>query len=153
MRKIKYKESDILLLPLENGGFARGVIARMDGRGIVFGYFFGPTIHNPDQFPMELDLVPDKAILVCQFGDYGLVNEVWKVVGHINEWSREVWVLPKFIRWNRIDPIGFITEYDDCLNEVGETMIRDKSEAPNGLPKDTLMGSEVVEHRLTLLLC
>lgn len=41
-RKLNYGEGDWLAVPVRDGGLAVGVVARMDGKGGVVGYFFGP---------------------------------------------------------------------------------------------------------------
>ncbi len=41
-RKLPYKEGDWFAVPLRDGGFALGVVARMDGKGAVIAYLFGP---------------------------------------------------------------------------------------------------------------
>ena len=43
--KLPYSEGSVFLVPLRNGGYARGVVARATGEGKgLFGYFFGPRL-------------------------------------------------------------------------------------------------------------
>lgn len=151
-RKINYSEGDCFSIPLRNGGYALGVVARMDGDGIVFSYFFGPKI---DEF-VDLninDLSPKKAILSGQVGDLGLLNLEWKVIGKIPNWSRKEWAMPSFLRFDEGDSIGFLSKYDEnTLKFISELKIQLSKINTRDFPKDSLMGYGFVEIKLTKLL-
>ena len=55
------------------GRFALGVVARSNGEGGVFGYFFGPRRSTLEQVTSR-DAWPSRAILVGKFGDLGLIE-------------------------------------------------------------------------------
>src|SRR5262249_16153212 len=40
--KINHAEGECLAIPLRDGGFAIGVVARANATGVLLGYFFGP---------------------------------------------------------------------------------------------------------------
>jgi hypothetical protein len=42
MENIKYREGDWFAVPLRNGGFAVGLVARANPKAALLGYFFGP---------------------------------------------------------------------------------------------------------------
>jgi hypothetical protein len=46
-RKLPDSEGDGFAVPLRDGGYAIGVVARMDRKGSVLGYFFGPRYDEP----------------------------------------------------------------------------------------------------------
>jgi hypothetical protein len=152
VKKINYSEGDCFSIPLREGGFARGVVARMNEEGIVFGYFFGPKIEEFTGLYVD-DLRPEQAILSGQFGDLGLLNEEWKVIGKVPDWSRGRWAMPSFLRFNEGVSTGFLSTYDEdslkCINEkkikLSEINVRD-------FPKDSVMGYGFVEIKLTKLL-
>jgi hypothetical protein len=52
-QKINYREGDWFAVPLRDGGYAVGLVARMDNRGGVLGYFFGP---RRDDVPSPSDV-------------------------------------------------------------------------------------------------
>ncbi|MCI0527762.1 MAG: immunity 26/phosphotriesterase HocA family protein [Nitrospira sp.] len=84
-RKINYSEGTCFAAPLRKGGFARGVVARMDGQGIVFGYFFGPQLSSMEETQVTSELQSERAILCGRFGDLGLLKGEWKIIGAIPE--------------------------------------------------------------------
>ncbi len=151
-KKINYSEGDCFSIPLRGEGFARGVIARMNGRGTVFGYFFGPKIADLADVCVG-DLCPEQAIFSGQFGDLGLLNGEWTVIGRVPDWSREKWRFPSFLRFDEGSPTGFLSTYDEdslqCINEqkikLSEIDVRD-------YPEDSLMGYGFVEIKLAKLL-
>jgi len=151
-KKMNYSEGDCFSIPLREGGFARGVVARMDGNGIIFGYFFGPKIAEFSDVHVG-DLRSDKAIFTGQFGDLGLLNEEWKVIGRVADWSRERWPMPSFLRFESGASTGFLSEYDDeslkCIREQEVQLSRINVE---DFPKDSVMGYGFVEMKLTKLL-
>jgi hypothetical protein len=83
MSRLPCSEGDVFALPLRAGGWGRGVVTRMAPKGnVLFGYFFGPRTASADEVG-EQDLKPDLAILQMRFGDLGLLNGEWRVVGRI----------------------------------------------------------------------
>ena len=75
--KINYAEGDCFAVPLKEGGFARGVVTRLNKKGVVLGYFFGPKILNRDDVYITTDIISARCIDVCFFGDLGLVTDRW----------------------------------------------------------------------------
>ena len=155
-RKLPYKEGDWFAVPLRSEGYGLGLVARMNGKGIVLGYFFGP-LHK--QLPTEKDIVslsPMDAVLVRQFGDSGFLGGKWPVIYRPDDgrWSREEWPLPAF---GRIVPVpGSIlairTEYsEDDINHVIREVPVSVEEARQ-LPRDVLSGDEAIEIIVTKLL-
>jgi hypothetical protein len=149
-----YSEGDWFAVPLRGGGFAAGLIARMmpHREGVLLGYFFGP---RRDKFPTldELrDLSAPDAILVERFGDLGIVDGTWPLVGHVDGWDRSAWPTPAFGRSEELTGRAFKVTYDDVDPNVllEETPI-DLSELAS-MPKDGLSGAGAVERVLTRLL-
>jgi hypothetical protein len=151
--KANYSEGDCFSIPLREGGYARGVVARMDGEGIVFGYFFGPKIeHIADVFISD-DLSPEQSVLSGQFGDLGLLNMEWQVIGSVSSWSRDEWVMPRFLRADPGDLTGILSTYDENSLKFKSEMEIDLSQVDvKNTPKDMVMGYGSVEIKLTRIL-
>ncbi len=144
--KINYKEGTIFLVPLRSGGFARGVVARFDGKGTVFGYFFGPESNKHDgifTLPARAD-----ACLVGRFGDLGLLRGIWPISGNLLEWKRENWPVLPLYRHDENAGKAWLSFYSD----QNLSFIREEptafSKNPHH-PYDRLMGYGAVEIRLT----
>jgi len=149
--KLPYSEGTVFLVPLRNGGYARGVVARASGEGkVLFGYFFGPLLSSPAAATVN-DLDPAEAVLRVIFGDLGLINGEWSVVGTVPNWDRSKWPMPDFVRR---DPLGkrkpVLVRYSDTdpLRVEAEYPIEDDS----ALTPDSAYGYGAVEINLTKLL-
>lgn len=149
--KLKYQEGSTFLVPLKDGGFARGVVARVAPKGkIAFGYFFAPRL--PTSEGVDFDAIkPEDASLTIFFGDLGLIKGHWPIVGKMAGWDRAQWPLQDTVRR---DPLGklrpMLVRYDDSdpSKVLRETAIDNDS----GLPDDGLAGYRYVEARLSKLL-
>jgi hypothetical protein len=149
-KKRNYQEGDWFAVPLRDGGYAVGLVARADGRGSLLGYFFGP---RHEQVPSREDvhgLSPATAIYVAFTTDPGLLNESWPVINRPEHWDRSEWPMPVFGRINAVGK-AWRVEYDDSsLNEVCETPVRPHQ--ASRLPQDGLDGYGATEIYLTHLL-
>ncbi|MFE7215956.1 immunity 26/phosphotriesterase HocA family protein [Streptomyces sp. NPDC057611] len=144
-RKLPYSPGDIFAVPLRDHGYALGVAARADGKGIVLGYFFGPRLETPEVPPQGL-LEPNAAIKICRFGDLGLIRGKWSIVGRVESWDPALWGVPDFCRNEEVRVV-----YDDA----SLTMSREERLDPEEcrlLPQDGLEGAGFVEIKLTRLL-
>jgi Immunity protein 26 len=152
-RRPAYGEGDWFAVPLRDHGYAVGIIARQNRDGILFGYFFGP---RRDGVPPLTELggyQPGDAILLARFGDLGLLNGEWTLIGGLPGWSRSAWPMPPFARIDSIDKaIAYKTIYsdDDPGVDLSETVC-DPTEAIC-YPQDSLSGYGAIEIRLTKLI-
>lgn len=55
-------EGTVFLVPLRAEGYAVGVLARANGEGQCFGYFFGRRVMGPDEVNVS-KLAPEDAVL------------------------------------------------------------------------------------------
>ncbi len=138
----------MFLVPLRDSGFALGVLARADGKGSAFGYFFGPRMLGPDDIRPEA-VTPERALLVGMFGDLELLRGNWPVVGAVERWNHDLWALPPLSRVDENAGRAWLSMYDDSLQCLSEKEI-DPTEALR-YPNDRLMGAGAVEIRLTKL--
>ncbi|PJI44939.1 MAG: hypothetical protein CTR54_02920 [Rhizobium sp.] len=149
--KPSYTDGSVFLVPLRNGGFARGVVARTapDGR-LLFGYFFGPRLASQSEADLS-DLAPNNAILSLRFGDLGLFKGLWPIVGKLPSWDPVRWPMLNAVRR---DPLGktkpILVRYD--ANDPSKILSEEVLERDIDLPPQGLAGHGFVEARLSKLL-
>jgi Immunity protein 26 len=152
MDKVKYREGDWFAVPLRNGGFAVGLIARANPGGVLLGYFFGPLRPEVPALKDVASLRPSDALLIRKFGHLGIVEGKWPLLGRLDGWDRRDWLTPVFVRYEELTGRSFKVFYDD--NDQN-TVLREEQVAPGALeqaPKDGLMGAGFAEAALTRLL-
>ncbi len=149
-RKPNYEEGTCFLVPLREGGFGRGVVSRLNGKGVVLGYFFAPRLSSANAPQFGDQIQPQHAILVGQFGDLGLLKGEWPIVGKISGWTRAQWRLPRFVR--QVGPTTIASEYTDDLQLVREYNLDPTQALPKDSCKESLMGYGFVEIMLSKLL-
>lgn len=151
-RKLPYSEGDWFAAPLRNGGFALGLVARMDGRGGVICYFFGPAFPSLPSIEAARDRRRGEAVLIANTGDPGLTRGEWYLLGRVEPWDRESWPVPVFVRRDAVSgtPKRVIYREPDFNTEV--QLLPCTEEEAQRLPKDGILGYGAVEMRLTKLL-
>ncbi len=150
--KYDYDVGSIFCVPLRDGGYAYGVAARCDKQGLVFGYFFEPRLDSEPPSGLDADLHPENAILVGQFGDIGLKNGEWRIVGTVKPWRPENWPMPPFVSAADEQDCVTLTEYDENTFETKSVSTLPRSAETENLPVDRVMGYGSVEIRLTRIL-
>ena len=146
-----YNEGALFFVPLRNGGYARGVVARSGSQGkVLLGYFFGPRLPSIEVAELS-NLDPSEAILCLRFGDLGLVNGEWPIWGSIPEWNRSEWPMPDFVRK---DPLGrkqsMLVRYSDT--DPSQIEIESPASDAGAFGADLMWGYGAVEIKLTKLL-
>lgn len=122
----------------------------MDGRGGIFGYFFGPKLDSMSQAARS-DLEPSKAIWLNRFGDLGILNQEWAIFDHIPNWNREEWPMPPLFRIDRVANRAWLSFYDDRTFDL----LSEKEVDPileNKYPYDIISGYGAVEIYMSKLL-
>ncbi len=92
------------------------------------------------------------AVLVDRFGDLGIVNGTWPLLGHIDGWDRSAWPTPAFGRLEELTGRAFKVIYDDANPN---RLVREEQVDPSeltGMPRDGLSGAGAVEMILDGLL-
>jgi hypothetical protein len=147
-----YDEGEWFAIPLDSGGVAVGLIARADRKGkVLLGYFFGPRRSEAPSIRELKDYERHQAALVTMFGDLGLHNGRWTVIG-AETWDRNAWPLPLFARMDAVSGECYVVKYDegDLCTEV--SIRPGSSEECAVLPRDLLSGYKAVEIKLDRLL-
>lgn len=150
MSRLPYQEGTWFVVPLRDGGFAVGVVARMAPRGrVLLGYFFGPRRDEVWSLDDVRHLVPEDATLVQRFGDLYLIEGRWSILGRVNSWRRESWPIPAFGRYVEIDGTAWRVEYDENNPNAIANEERISPQQADQLPNNALLGAGVVEAILT----
>jgi len=152
MAKVTYREGDWFAVPLRDGGFAVGLIARANPGGVLLGYFFGPLRSEVPKLPDLAVLRPSDAVLIRKFGHLGIVGGKWPLVGRLDGWDRRDWPTPVFVRYEELTGRSFRVFYDD---DDPNKVLHEEQVAPGEgehAPKDGLMGARFAEVTLTRLL-
>ncbi|GAP08819.1 immunity protein 14 [Anaerolinea thermolimosa] len=134
---IKYSEGQWFAIPLNNGGYALGIIVRgsYKTKGGL-GYFFGPRYEDIPDGNETWHKKPSDAILMAWFGDLGIITGRWPLISTTRSFNRHEWSVPGF---RSIDPVypakGWLIEYNTQSNkmEMIRRTYRDAVELP-GLP-------------------
>ena len=147
-----YAEGTWFAVPLpQTSRFAVGIAARLNGKGKVVGYFFGPDREQVPSLAEVCELKAQQAILVMQFGDLGLIEGTWPILGTCGDWKREEWPLPVFSRIDKIENVAWTVTYsDDTLALVREDRV-DPARAAHH-PDDGLAGADAVGLQLARIL-
>lgn len=115
MKSLPYHEGSCFAVPLRQGGYAAGVVARMAPRGkILLVYLFGLKF---DAIPSLTDVAflrPTEALRRLRVGDLGLLNGEWPVLGDALNWTREDWPMPTFVRRDDLSKRVWRVYYDDA---------------------------------------
>lgn len=147
------REGEWYAIPLEGGGFSRGLVARTSSTGEFFlGYFFGPLIEDLPTLDSATGLRAQDALLV------GLVNcsgeQPWHLLGQLPAWDRQKWPIPAFGRYFEFEAarrdLRFHYVEDDLDSEPIGTWV--PAEEVRQLPREGQMSTLGVETRLKRLL-
>ena len=146
------REGDWFAVPLRDGGYAACLIARANPGGVLLGYFFGPRRSRIPQLQDVSGLRPGDAALVGMFGDLGIIQGTWPLLGRLDGWQRRDWPTPVFVRYEELTGRSFHVFYDD---DDPNKVLREDQVPPGEAeqaPKDGLMGAGYAEAVLTRLL-
>ena len=148
VKKINYTEGTCFFVPLREGGFARGVVARMDGEGRIYACFYGPKLTKCEGLFDGIKAQDAELSGLC--GDLGLLKGDWPQAGELKEWNRSDWSLPPFYREDERERQAWLSYYDEnTLDFVREEPVEYRGDQYMKYPYDRLIGYGSVEVRLT----
>jgi hypothetical protein len=146
----EYREGDWFAVPLDDGRYVLGRIAR-HSNSIVFGYFFAPPF---DHVPAPAEIGDRRAadsFIQLRFSCLGLERGDWPVLEQSGQWDREGWPLPEFE--NRLNVPGrptvlYAIRLDEktVSREVSRRRIDPKEAGKR--PDESLFGTEAAAIRL-----
>jgi hypothetical protein len=122
--KRPYAEGSVFLVPLQVRGFARGIVARAPKTAgkVLLGYFFAPKVLSKGDATLN-DIEPSKAILCVRFGDLGLINDTWPILGILPNWQRANWPVPDFVRRELLTERAYLKRFPPDLNRGDSQMV------------------------------
>lgn len=152
MARPSFGVGDWFAVPLPDGKYATGLLARANNRGAMLGYFFGPRREEPAALSELESLAANEAVLVGVFGYLGLKGGTWPVLGRLDSWEPSDWPMPVFVRYEQMTGRVFRVFYDE--NDPGKYLREELVPAGHAVvgPKDSAMGAGFVESKLSLLL-
>jgi hypothetical protein len=115
----------------------------------LLGYFFGPKLESSSNLPSD-QLDPGDAVLRIRFGDLGLIEGSWPVLGIAPEWDRSRWPFPDFVRRDPLTGRAYLVRY--CDTDPRRVEFEKPVDPSCDLSADGLSGSGAVEIHLTKLL-
>jgi hypothetical protein len=151
-KKLPYQEGDWFAVPLGDGSYAVGLVARMDRKGGVLGYFFGPRREQPPAKADIMHLTHADAVWISHFGDLGLLEGLWPIIGRVGPWNRADWPMPVFGAISVDGRYAWRAKYDENTLEI-VSYNKVHPDKVRGLPEDGSSGAGSVEILLTKLLC
>ncbi|NVB41023.1 immunity 26/phosphotriesterase HocA family protein [Pseudenhygromyxa sp. WMMC2535] len=149
MKKAKLSPGMVFMVPLQDYGFAWGILTRADQKGRAFGYFFGPRVSGVEEIDLQT-VRPENSILACRFGDLGILQGDWPAVGSLENFEMKDWPLPSMSRIDHDSGRAWISWYDDNLHCIEESEVNIEEAASH--ISASLMGFGAVEFQLTRIL-
>jgi len=143
-----YKEGTYFALPLRDGGFAIGLVARATPEGkVILCYFFGLRRSSVPAISELMSLTADQALHVFRVGDLNLLNGKWPIIGQLASWKRSEWPMPPFKRSDELSRKAWKVIYFDVNpNQI----LREEPEPYESLvQRDAVLGAGAVEMVLT----
>lgn len=148
---VSYGPGDWFAIPLREGGFAHGLVARASEKGgVVLGYFFGPRRRAIERLDDLADRRAADAVRVMRFGDLSLVDGSWPIVGRSPGWDPEDWPMPHFVRRDPLSGRAWAVLYrDDDPSEVRDEVLAVQTD---DYDRDSVLGAGAVEVVMTRML-
>jgi hypothetical protein len=135
----------------DKSGYALGLVAAHDKRGIAVGYLFHQRREGVPPLESLRSLTAAEATRVKRFGDLGLVRGAWPVIGRFDDWASEDWPMPAF-GWRETwtgRAFRLIYDPDDPADLVAREPI--SVEECERLPEDSLYDYVALERVMTRL--
>ena len=148
--KVKTKEGDLFVVPLIQGGYALGLIARQFKK-IVLGYFFAKVYPQVPESVIGSDLKVEKIIFIGKFSSLAFEDGNWPLVKAENfVFNRDEWVIPVFKMQHPLTEEYFAVIYDETL--LNEKRYKITKEDADKLFKYGLNGYENLREILSEIL-
>lgn len=153
MRYLSIQEGALFAVPLDAGGYAIGLVSRVDGKGTLVAYFFGPRRGEVPSLEDLAAISRADAVTIRRCGDLHLIDQRWPIIGQLPGWSRDRWPIPAFVREDPLlDDVVWRLEYSDADIIRPARQIRLPQNEAGTLPADGILGGRAVELVLDQLL-
>lgn len=147
----QFPEGTFFSLPLEDGRFAVGIIARRSpskGKYLGhFGYFWGPYL-SVDACRINLDrLSPKNAQLNLITSGLHLKSGRWSVIGQKEPWDRKEWPFPDFYQHPPGTNIFYRVRFDE--DDIGRMKLQELIPDTQNLDEYSVSGAAAAEIKLS----
>ena len=153
-KKLKYGLGTVFCVPLRKSNYGIGVVSRHRRNGLIaFGYFFGPKRDSIPSDVGSLELDRNKAVLWARFGDQGLQDGSWPIIGVVPKWSPSAWPMPMFLSEQIGEPNVGLATLDESTFECVKVISKPRSQVERShFAEDALYGYICLEEVLSDLL-
>jgi hypothetical protein len=128
MKKIKVKEGDVFAVPLRQGGYTIGLIARRHKTSSL-GYFFDRIYLSPPEELNVADINKWKVALIGQFSALGIEEGEWPLLKKNFDFIRKEWPIPVLKMQDPLSEKYFAVIYDDTLfNEERHLITKEEAD-------------------------
>ncbi len=149
--ELPYREGSWFAVPLRQGGFGLGLVARATEEGkVIVCYFFGPRRETVPVLADARHAKASDAVRVARVGDLFLLRGQWPIIGRFREWTRSEWPIPPFVRRDPLSRKAWRVYYLDNDPSVIDREEPDEYDSP--LEAASLLGAGAAELVLTKLL-
>lgn len=127
-KKLKVKEGDVFAVPLLQGGFAIGLIAR-NHKTSNLGYFFAKIFTSVPNESDTAGISRWPVALIGQFSAIGIQEGEWPLLKTNFQFNREDWPIPVLKMQEPISEQYFAVIYDDTLfNEERHRITKEEAD-------------------------
>jgi Immunity protein 26 len=148
---IKFPEGTLFSVPLEDGRYAIGLIARRAPKkgkfNGIFGYFWGPFSSIADCRKNAASLSVNVSVMHQICGGTFLKNSRWQVLGYIADFDRRKWPFPDFYQHPPDTNQYFRVRFDE--DDIVTQILHEPMKDDGGLQEDVIAGAEIMEFHLS----
>ena len=122
-KRIIAKEGDVIAIPLNQGGYGIGLVARTNKRTML-GYFFNNVYQTvpTDILPGEIN--EKNVVLVAKFSSLGIEDGTWPILARFSNFTKTGWPIPVFKMQHALTGKYFAIIYEeDLLNEKSRHLV------------------------------
>jgi hypothetical protein len=150
-QKWPYQEGTWFAIPLRDGGYGSGLVARKAKRSkIIVSYLFGPKYLFIPGLPEVSNKNHESSLQIIMVSSLKLMNGEWPIIGTTPEWKRDLWPMPKFLLNHGSSGIS-VAKYPE--DDPGAAPVYEQATSEDmKLSPDSLYGAGAAEILLTSLL-
>jgi Immunity protein 26 len=147
----QFPEGTFFSVPLEDGRFAVGIIARRSPKkgkySGHFGYYWGPYKDINSCIAELKKLTADNALIRFNCGGLYLHSGRWKVLGQKQPWFRSEWPFPDFYQNAPGTNVYHRVRYDE--DDIHRAIFHERISDSQGLDEDGVSGALFAEIHLS----
>jgi Immunity protein 26 len=151
VKKLKLKEGNVFAIPLVQGGYCIGLVAR-EYKTIRLGYFFNKVYSTSTLLDVttEEEVNKNDIVLIRKFSTNGFKNSEWVLLERGFIFYKEQWPIPVFKMQDPLTEKYYAVFYDETLVSEKRSLISE-AEA-HRLYNHGLSGYKALEKQVSILL-